>query len=685
MKRFALPVGISFLAVVLAQSLAQLIAQQPAPNAQKKGGGFQGSPPIQPKPEELRQIEDKAGELDMIIREIKGRRVDEKLVADVEIYSKAGRFLLEFPQTFFVQEGVDQALKVMDQGLDRARLLQKGESPWVAQKGRKIHGYYSPLDGSVQPYGLTVPDSYDGSKPARLYVWLHGRDQRLSEANFISRFPTPNNSVTYRTAGVGQITLDAYGRWNNANHWAGEVDVFEAIEEVRSRYRIDPDRIILRGFSLGGAGAWHIALQYPDRFAAADIGAGTYPRRWQMPGFPPYQQATLRIWENILEWSLNAFNIPIAAHDGDNDTGVSGLPPVPGEKSRGQLESSLRVRAQLEKEGFPSEGEPNFLRAKGSPSIFLISENTGHSVSPKVREQVDEFLKTWGDRGRVSPDHIRFLTYTTRYNRCYWVSADGLEKHYERSEVDAERDKDRKEYRITTKNLSHLTLRETERASVIGIDGRNLRVKAGPEVRLEKSGGTWRVARKQTGLRKTHGLQGPIDDAFLDPFLLVRPTGTPWNEAANQQALRILARFDRVYARWYRAHPRIKDDKDVTEADFKKYNVALFGDPGSNRWIARMNGKLPVGWSKETVRVGRESFPSAEHLPVLVYPNPLKPSRYIVLNSGLTIEEREYQSDYSMPRLGDFAVLKIKEGVDAPEVAVAGLFDEHWRLPAEKK
>ncbi len=25
-------------------------------------------------------------------------------------------------------------------------------------------------------------------------------------------------------------------------------------------------------------------------------------------------------------------------------------------------------------------------------------------------------------------------------------------------------------------------------------------------------------------------LQGPIDDAFLDPFLMVRLTGTPWSE-----------------------------------------------------------------------------------------------------------------------------------------------------------
>ena len=102
----------------------------------------------------------------------------------------------------------------------------------------------------------------------------------------------------------------------------------------------------------------------------------------------------------------------------------------------------------------------------------------------------------------------------------------------------------------------------------------------------------------------------------------------------------MLSRFDRVYARYYRAHPRIKDDKDVTAEDFARYNVALCGDPGSNRWIAKMQSKLPVGWTKETITAGGQSWPAAGHVPALVYPNPLRPERYVVINSGLTIDER---------------------------------------------
>lgn len=648
------------------------------PAAQKKAAA---AAPIVPKAEELQLIRGKVEELENLLRGIAVKKADADLLTDVEVYAKAGRFLLEFPQTFFTQAGIDQAVAVLEEGLTRGRQLERGQAAWAKGKGRKIHAYRSALDGSVQPYGVTIPESYDGTKPARLYVWLHGRDQTLTEASFLTKFPKPNKGLTYAAADVGQIVLDCYGRWNNANHWAGEVDVFEAIAEVSRRYKIDKNRIILRGFSLGGAGAWHIALQYPDRFAAAEIGAGTYPRRAYLDGYPEYQKRPLRIWENILDWSLNAFNIPIAAHDGDSDSGASGLPPEPGVPHRGQLESSLRVRAQLAKEGFPAEGVPNYLRAKGTPSIFLISENTGHSISPLVRGQVDEFLHEHGDRGIVSPDEVRFVTFTTRYNRAHWVTVGALERHYERSDVMAKRDAARTRVEVTTKNVTHLTLREMEKVRSLRVDGQEVAVRRGSEVWLEREGGKWRAgSASPRGLRKTHRLQGPIDDAFLDPFLLVRPTGTPWNKEAHEQALRMLARFDRVYARYYRAHPRIKDDKDVTAEDLAKYNVALFGDPGSNRWIAQVREKLPIRWSRDSIGVGAQTYSAGEHLPALIYPNLLRAGRYVVVNSGLTIDEREYHSDYSMPKLGDLAILMVEAGVETPGVVFATLFDEYWRV-----
>ncbi|HUA61815.1 MAG TPA: alpha/beta hydrolase-fold protein, partial [Verrucomicrobiae bacterium] len=516
----------------------------------------------------------------------------------------------------------------------------------------------------------------------RLYVWLHGRQNNTTETEFLFSQQTfrPSNPPV---ADQGQIQLDCFGRINSAGwHWAGEADVFEAIAAVEKRFKIDERRILLRGFSMGGEGAWHIALHYPDRFAAAEIGAGTWSRRSQTPGLQPYQYAALKIWENMEEWALNGFNLPLAGHDGDSDNQIASLPgPPPGAETHGQLESSLRARAQLEKEGFPAEGDPDFLRMKGIPDIFLISQKTGHGTSPLVRQRLDAFLKEWGDRGRTSPDHIRFVTYTTRYNHDYWVSVDGLDRHYQRADVDARRTDGGARYEIQTHNVSRLVLTETEHASAIRIDGQDVKVKPAPQIALQKTGTAWKSGpARSSGLHKTHALQGPIDDAFLDPFLLVRPTGTPWNQPVNDQALRTLARFDRLWAKFFRGHPFVKDDRDVTESDLARYHLVLFGDPGSNRWIARVLPKLPVKWTRQTVSLGSRSLPAAEAYPALIYPNPLHPAKYVVLNTGLTIADREYNGDYGMPQWGDYALVKVKPGADLPDLVSAGLFDEDWRL-----
>jgi hypothetical protein len=387
------------------------------------------------------------------------------------------------------------------------------------------------------------------------------------------------------------------------------------------------------------------------------------------------------------QWALNGFNLPIAGHDGDRDDQIPFLPGPAPAPNRGQLESSLRVRAQLEREGYPSLGEPNFLKVQGTPDIFLISQDTGHGTSPLVRTQLDGFLKEWGDKGQSSPDHIRFVTYTTRYNHDYWLSVAGMDQLYVRADIDATRSADGRNYAIKTDNVARLELRETGHAATIAIDGQTLKVKPAAAITLRKTGAIWRVDRNGAlpGLHKVHALQGPIDDAFLDPFLLVRPTGAPWNSAVNDQALRTLARFDRLWAKYFRGHPFVKDDRDVTAADIAKYHLVLFGDPGSNLLLARVAAKLPVKWTKQAVTLGAQSFPATDNFPALVYPNPLNPGKYVVVNTGLTIAEREYNGDYGMPLWGDYAIVKANPAADVPDLVTVGYFDNNWRLGKQVK
>ena len=70
------------------------------------------------------------------------------------------------------------------------------------------------------------------------------------------------------------------------------------------------------------------------------------------------------------------------------------------------------------------------------------------------------------------------------------------------------------------------------------------------------------------------------------------------------------------------------------------------------------------------------------HVPVMIYPNPWNPGRYIVLNSGFTF--RGYGSNATQtPKLPDYAVIDTRLPADetAPgALPLAGFFDEQWGL-----
>jgi hypothetical protein len=125
----------------------------------------------------------------------------------------------------------------------------------------------------------------------------------------------------------------------------------------------------------------------------------------------------------------------------------------------------------------------------------------------------------------------------------------------------------------------------------------------------------------------------------------------------------------------------VKNDTDITEADIAKYHLILFGDPGSNKLTAAVNGKLPFTWTEQTVSMAGKSFPSTDTYPALIYPNPLNPKKYVVVNTGLTIDDRGYNGDYGTPLWGDYALVKVHEGAPLPDLLTAGLFDESWQFP----
>ena len=61
---------------------------------------------------------------------------------------------------------------------------------------------------------------------------------------------------------------------------------------------------------------------------------------------------------------------------------------------------------------------------------------TAHSYEKGAKEEVNRLIDAIVAKGKPEwPAEVKFVTYTTRYNRCAWVEVMLLEKHWERAEV----------------------------------------------------------------------------------------------------------------------------------------------------------------------------------------------------------------------------------------------------------
>lgn len=583
------------------------------------------------------------------------------LRADADVFAKGMTWALRYDTALQPSE-LALIEKAAARGIERIEAILSKQTPWTQKKGKVVRGFISAIDGSTQPYGLIVPKGYDGTKPFRLDVVLHGSSKPvgMSELKFIQRFD--EGDLGDSTApDVDYIELHPLGRVENCYRWAGETDVFEAIEAVCRNYRIDRDRIVLRGMSMGASGTWHLGLKHPDRFVAIGPYCGyvdthrfsetPIPNFIKVGPLPPHQEIGLHMLDSV-DYAANAEVVPAIAAIGDKDV---------------FFQSHVHMGEAFAREGIPF--------------VNLISPGTGHVIDPKTHA---EQMRRIGDHAAKGldddPSQIRFVTWTLKYNRCHWLELLGLGKHYDRAEFRAS---------VTDDHLSVAEVRNITRfvihrpVKTIDFSGVEIDLPSHqPEDSLvfSRSGDIWKCEGplgEATLTGKRPGLQGPIDDAFATPFLCVRGTGNPWNPEVNAWAEASLHRFEYEWARYMRGSMPVKNDTEVTEADVRERHLILFGDPGSNSWIAKALPKLPLTWTRDEVCLGGLKKPSTDHSPAFICASPLAADRYLVINSGHTFHEAEFAAfNYLLfPRMGDWALIKTG---NREEVLGAGYFDEAW-------
>ncbi len=580
---------------------------------------------------------------------------------DVEVYLDAVDYALNGQEIYDLKE-LKIAAKHLETAAQRLAELKASTRPpsWTRQPGLSVRGFRSAIDGSAQPYGVEIPAGYDFTKKdGPLYVWLHGRGDKNTNLTYLAncekkkgQFPPSGQTMA----------IHPFGRHCVGYKAAGETDVLEAVAATLREYPVSVNRVALMGFSMGGAGAWHLGAHHNDLWAIVHAGAGFVDvRRYtnltpeKMP--PTYEQ---RLWGvyDVPNYALNLLNRPLVAYSGAED------------KQKAAADIMEETLASL-----------------GHKLHHVVGPKMGHKYNPEGLKEVQTKVDAALAIGREQlPAKVLLQTQTLRYSKQSWLEATGLQEHWMNATVRAELSTDLKGVKATTSGITGLRFHfpKEKEPQELTVDGTKMPFAA--EIQRSASGWQPAPAAAASGLRKRPGLQGPMDDALWEAFLLVEPSGPAASLEVQKWTAYEVARFKKFWQELFRGRVRVKKDKEVTAEDLQSYHVLVFGDPTSNSLLARMvaSGKpLPARWAGGQVTVGGKSAPAATSVPAFIYPNPLNPTKYVVVNNGCSFREGHCTTNaLQNPKLPDWALFDLKVPPSdflAGGLLGAGFFTETWK------
>lgn len=110
----------------------------------------------------------------------------------------------------------------------------------------------NPLDGSSTVYTVSVPKGYDSNRNYPLMVYFSTVD--LTD---YSKFYEDQDIIAVDIRPLG-FTMGSY---------IGEAYILAMLEDIRTRFSIDAERVWVAGHSNGAYAAWGLAMAYPHLFA----------------------------------------------------------------------------------------------------------------------------------------------------------------------------------------------------------------------------------------------------------------------------------------------------------------------------------------------------------------------------------------------------------------------------------
>jgi hypothetical protein len=428
--------------------------------------------------------------------------------------------------------------------------------------------YYSPTDGSGQPLVLRIPHDYDPRKSYPLIVILHGLGQR----------PRPDPNLTAREP---VILAWPWGRGDTAYRGLGGQDVWDAMEAIQSWYSIDPRRISLMGFSMGGHGAWSLAAHRPNLFAAVAPVSG-----WPQPDF-----------------LVNLRQVPLFVRHGSADVTVPTI-------------FSRYAYAVLAR---------NY-----SPINFQELPGAGHGLGSPVFNQVQKWILSQPPSGGKI---LHFKLENPTDLQLSGLSGIAFEQPHQPAWIHIEpASTGFPAPRITSENL--LKIRLNSSSSAFLFDGQPLgSTSAVPQIWVRQDA-HW-MADHTVSVSPRDYRAGAAANLFDgEPLLIVIPSAGP--PAQNQKLAayaKTLARFAGDGKPMVTGGISIRTDRELSAAEREHCNLILIGSPRYHAEIRRLLPLLPLRLSNRDEWLTGETPPlsRSENGLLCFHFNPLQPSRWIYL------------------------------------------------------
>ncbi len=588
------------------------------------------------------------------------RAIDERMRVNLEIRSLGIKQLLAGPVG---SSGSANALWVLTRQVEGIVQAQaSGQDYFKNRPGSRIEAYRSGIDGSLQPYGVSIPKNYDPTRKHPLTISLHGfAGPSYTREVFIIG---GSQSLTASESPYGMIFVSIYGRGNTSYRGLGENDVLCVLDEVMRHYSIDATRVYLTGFSMGGGGTWYLSNHYPDRFAAVAPMAGYCDYRtadWSRD-IKPWALPSSRLYMGAVEMAENFLHVPQFIFHGDQDQSVSVA------HSRSMAKRLKELEYDVIYKECPGLGHVCLTDGFGLGEWFMM-----HAQNP-------------------IPSLVKYRTASLRHNRVYWVTVDRMQKSMEIAAIEAAV-KARDRIEVTTQNIEQFTLQlrpellDRSKPITLSINQKTILTilpTNTPEISVDYAGGTWRYpAQPVGGLIKNHDTPGLLDDVFHHRFIFVYGTAgdaaeTQLNRAAATDLCNRMtgADWDQIMGIF-----AVIPDTEVTEAVAEKNHLILVGRPASNKVAASIINQLPVRFDGKSV-TALQTHHGDDVMVLFIHPNPRFPHRYVVLFYAVTPKqlvnmrwERWLSPDYMI-----FRPNRDPKKENRYEVLEAGVFDTHWRL-----